>query len=87
MGFSSCGEGTISCSSWALEGAGFSNCGARALLLRGIWHLPGPGIKPVSPALPGKFLSTVPPEKSVNILLFFSVLIFFLLIIVTVQNN
>ena len=77
MGFSSCGAGAISCSSWALECAGVSNCGARAQLLCGTWNLPGPGVKPVSPALAGKFLSTVPSEKSVNILLFFSVLIFF----------
>ena len=29
-----------------------------------MWDLPRPRIKPVSPALAGKFLSTVPPEKS-----------------------
>ena len=29
-------------------------------------NLPGPGIKPVSPALAGRFLSTVPPGKSPN---------------------
>ena len=27
-------------------------------------NLPGPGIKPVSPALAGRFLSTVSPGKS-----------------------
>ena len=27
-------------------------------------HLPGPGIEPQSPALAGRFLSTVPPGKS-----------------------
>ena len=27
------------------------------------WGLPGPGIKPMSPALAGGFLSTVPPGK------------------------
>ena len=32
-----------------------SNCGSRAQLLRGMWDLPGPGIKPVSPALAGGF--------------------------------
>ena len=29
-----------------------------------MWNLPGPGIKPVSPALAGRFLSAVPPGKS-----------------------
>ena len=55
-GFSSCG-------SRALEHR-LSSCGARASLLRGMWDLPGPGLKPVSPALAGRFLSTVPPGKS-----------------------
>ena len=42
---------------------GLSSCGARAQLLRGIWDLPGPGLKPVSPALAGGFLTTAPPGK------------------------
>ena len=28
-----------------------------------MWDLPGPGLKPVSPALAGRFLATVPPGK------------------------
>ena len=28
-----------------------------------MWNLPGPGIKPMSPALAGRFLSTVPLRK------------------------
>ena len=40
-----------------------SNCGSRAQLLRGMWDLPGPGLKPVSPALAGGFLTTAPPGK------------------------
>ena len=28
-----------------------------------MWDLPGPGIEPVSPALAGRFLTTVPPGK------------------------
>ena len=56
-GFSGCGTG-------ALEGAGFSSCGARAYLICSIRDLPGPGIEPVSPALAGGFLTTVPPGKS-----------------------
>ena len=54
-GFSSCG-------SWALERR-LSSCGARAQLLRGMWDLAGPGLDPVSPALAGGFLTTVPPGK------------------------
>ena len=37
-----------------------SNCGSRAQLLRGMWDLPRPGLEPVSPALAGGFLTTVP---------------------------
>ena len=32
---------------------GLSSCGAQALLLQGLWDLPGPGIKPMSLALAG----------------------------------
>ena len=32
-------------------------------MLHGTWDLPGPGIKPLSPALAGGFLTTVPPGK------------------------
>ena len=48
----------------ALGCAGFSSCGARALLVQGMWNLPGPGIEPVSPALADEFSFTVPPRKS-----------------------
>ena len=36
-----------------------------------MWDLPGPGLEPVSPALAGGFLTTVPPGKplKVNVLL------------------
>ena len=37
------------------------------LVAHGIWSLPGPGIKLMSPALADRFLSTVPPGKSSNI--------------------
>ena len=56
VGFSSCG-------SQALERR-LSSCGAQASLLRSMWDLPGPGLEPVSPALAGRFLTTVPPGKS-----------------------
>ena len=38
-----------------------SNCGSQAQLLRGMWHLPRPGLEPVSPALAGRFSTTAPP--------------------------
>ena len=40
-----------------------SNCGSRAQPLRGMWDLPRPGLKPVSPALAGRFSTTAPPGK------------------------
>ena len=40
-----------------------SNCGSRAQLLCGMWDLPRPGLEPVSPALAGRFSTTVPPGK------------------------
>ena len=54
--------GLSSCGSRALEHR-LSSCGAQAQLLRGMWDLPGPGLKPVSPALAGRVLTTVPPGK------------------------
>ena len=55
-------HGLSSCGSWALERR-LSSCGARAYLLRSTWDVPGPGLEPVSPALAGGFLTTVPPGK------------------------
>ena len=40
-----------------------SSCGSRAQLLRGMWDRPRPGLEPVSPALAGGLLTTVPPGK------------------------
>ena len=40
-----------------------SNCGSRAQSLRGMWDLPRPGLKPMSPALAGRFSTTAPPGK------------------------
>ena len=42
-----------------------SSCGSRALLLRGMWDLPRPGLEPVSPALAGRFSTTAPPGKPI----------------------
>ena len=40
-----------------------SNCGSWAQPLRGMWDLPRPGLEPASPALAGRFSTTVPPGK------------------------
>ena len=54
--------GLRSCGSRALEHR-LSSCGARASLLHGMWHLPRPGLEPMSPALVGGFLTTELPGK------------------------
>ena len=54
-----------SCGLLALEHR-LSSC-ARAQLLCSMWDLPGPGLKPMSPALAGRFLTTAPPGKSSRI--------------------
>ena len=56
-------RGLSSCGSQALESR-LSSCGAWALLLCGMWDLPGPGLEPVSPALAGGFSTTAPPGES-----------------------
>ena len=55
-------HGLSSCGSQALEHK-LNSCGPGALFLRGMWRLPGSGIKPVSPALTGRFFTTEPPRK------------------------
>ena len=85
--------GLSSCDVWALERK-LSSCGARAYLLRGMWDLSGPGLEPVSPALAGGFLTTVPPGKSLvdffffvvyhfNSLLYFSVYFLVIFLVIT----
>ena len=46
-----------------------SNCGSRAQLLRSMWDLPRPGLKPVSPAFAGRFSTTAPPGKPGRLIL------------------
>ena len=41
-----------------------SNCSTQAQVLHGTRDLPRPGIKPMTPALAGRFLTTGPPGKS-----------------------
>ena len=48
-----------------------SNCGSQAHLLRGMWDLPGPGLEPVSPALAGRFSTTEPPGKPLDIFIYY----------------
>ena len=45
-----------------------SNCGSRAQLLHGMWDPPRPGLKPMSPALAGRFSTTAPPGKPMMVL-------------------
>ena len=40
-----------------------SSCGSRAQLLCGMWDLPRPELKPVSPALASRLSNTAPPGK------------------------
>ena len=40
-----------------------SSCGSRTQLLYSMWDPPRPGLKPVSPALAGRFSTTAPPGK------------------------
>ena len=53
--------GFTSCSS-----RGSSGCSSQALVAHGMWDLPRPQIEPVSPALEGGCLFTVPPGKSLE---------------------
>ena len=62
-GFSICGTWAQQLWLAALEHR-LSSCGTQAQLLLSMWDLPGAGIKPVSPALAGRFLTTEPPGKS-----------------------
>ena len=55
-------RGLSSCGSRALE-LRFSSCGVQTQVLRSMWDLPRAGLEPVSPALEGGFLTTVPPGK------------------------
>ena len=49
-------HGLSSCGSWALEHK-FCSCDSWVSCM---WDLPGPGFEPMSPALAGRFLTTVP---------------------------
>ena len=55
--------GFLSCRAQALGLSSFRSRSALAYVLCGLWDLPRPGIKPLSPALAGRFPSTGPPGK------------------------
>ena len=57
--------GFSSCDAQALE-LGLSSCGKPAQLLQGMCHLPGSGIKPVSPALASRFYPLYHQESPCN---------------------
>ena len=64
-GFSSCKRGPSCCSLWALE-CGLSICGTGDLVALQHVESSWTRVKSVSPALAGRFLSTVPPGKSLH---------------------
>ena len=55
LGLSSCGSQTLK--------HRLNSCDAQAELLCRMWDLPGPGIKPMPPALAGGFFTTEPPGR------------------------
>ena len=52
---SCCRAWTLGTRASVVAAHGLSTCGIQAYLLHGLWYLPGPRIKPVSPALTGGF--------------------------------
>ena len=57
-------SGFSCCRAWTLDAQASVVVAHGLKLLCGTWDLPGPGIEPLSPALAGGFLTTVPPGKS-----------------------
>ena len=62
---------------WFLvAGHRLNSCGPRASLLHSMWDLPRPWLEPESSALAGGFLSTEPPGKSQELILYCGCLVF-----------
>ena len=90
-GFSCCGAWALGAQASVVVARGLSSCGSRALerrlsscsawaqVLHGMWDLPGPGFKPMSPALAGGFSTTAPPGKPQETCFYFRFLIFLFL--------
>ena len=69
------------------KAAGLSSCGTQILLPQGMWNLPGPGIKPMSPASAGRFLSTGPAGKSYLFIYKWSIYLFWLCCVFTAAHR
>ena len=62
-GFSRCGAQALVAWASVVAAHGLSSCGAQVQLALSMWHLPSPGIEPMSPALADRLLTTGPPGK------------------------
>ena len=69
-GFSCCRAWSLGTRASVVVARRPSSCGTRAQLLRGMWDLPRPGLVPMSPAMAGGFLTTVPPGKPSKVISF-----------------
>ena len=58
-------QGLSNCVSQPLENR-LNSCGTQTYLLHDMWDLPGSGIKRVSLAFAGRFLTSKPPGKPLN---------------------
>ena len=63
-GFSCCGAQALCMRASIVVARGLSSRGSRAQLLRDVWDLPRPGLKPVCPELADGFLTTASLGKS-----------------------
>ena len=62
-GFSCCRAQALGVQASVVAACRLNSCGVWAYLLQDMWDLPKPGIKPVSLALQGIFLTTRSPGK------------------------
>ena len=67
----SCGAQALGAQASAVTRHGFSSCGTWAYLLCDMWDLPRSGIKPVSPALAGRFFTNESPGQPIRLIFFF----------------
>ena len=63
-GISFCDAQALGIGALVVAALGLSSYGTQVLVAHGLWNLPIPGTEPMSPALAGGFLTTVPPRKS-----------------------
>ena len=69
-GFYCCGgqalgmQASVVVAHWLQSSGSIHSCGTQTQLPRSMWNFLEPGIKPVSPALAGEFLTIGPPGKS-----------------------